>query len=99
CTSRLLEPIGAGERASDVPGMLMDIARDLARWLLWAALGFERAYIAVELACAIQKRLALMDRAARSEPLLIKYFPEGNRADSFVVGGYNVAQTMVQVLK
>src|SRR5205814_2484379 len=49
--------------------MLMDIARDLARWLLWAALGFERAYIAVELAGAIQKRLALMDRAARSEPL------------------------------
>jgi hypothetical protein len=34
-----------------------------------AALWFERANIAVELAGAIQKRLALMDRAARPKPL------------------------------
>src|SRR5450755_1281319 len=47
----------------------MDIARDLARRLLWAALRFERAYIAVELACTIQKRLAIVNGAARSEPL------------------------------
>src|SRR6201996_2434196 len=47
----------------------MDIARDLARWLFWAALRFERAYIAVELACTIQKRLALVNGAACSELL------------------------------
>ena len=33
------------------------------------------------------------------DDFLAKYFPEGNRSDSFVVAGYNVAQTMVQVLK
>jgi ABC-type branched-subunit amino acid transport system substrate-binding protein len=33
------------------------------------------------------------------DDFLVKYFPEGNRADSCVVAGYNVAQTMVQVLK
>jgi ABC-type branched-subunit amino acid transport system substrate-binding protein len=33
------------------------------------------------------------------DEFLAKYFPEGNRADSFVVSGYNVAQTLVQVLK
>src|SRR6185437_14327313 len=47
----------------------MDVARDLARWFFWAALRFERAYIAVELAGAIQKGLALVHGAARSEPL------------------------------
>jgi branched-chain amino acid transport system substrate-binding protein len=30
---------------------------------------------------------------------LAKYFPEGNRADSLLVTGYNMAQTLVQVLK
>ena len=33
------------------------------------------------------------------DDFLVRYFPEGNRADSFVINGYNVAQTMVQVLK
>src|ERR1700690_1086968 len=47
----------------------MDVARDLARWFLWAALRFEWAYIAVKFACAIQKRLAFVHGAARSEPL------------------------------
>src|SRR4051794_907294 len=36
---------------------------------LWAALRFERAYIAVELACTIQKGLALVHGAARPKPL------------------------------
>src|SRR5450631_3699492 len=49
--------------------MLMDVARDLARWFLWAALRFEWTYIAVKLARAIQKRLALVHSAARSELL------------------------------
>jgi hypothetical protein len=67
-TPRLLETFGASERPGDVLSVLMDIARDLARWLLRAALGFERTYIAVELACAIQKRLAFVHPAAGSEP-------------------------------
>src|SRR6476660_1600020 len=33
------------------------------------------------------------------DEFLAKDFPEGNRADSLVVTGYNVAQTLVQVLK
>jgi branched-chain amino acid transport system substrate-binding protein len=33
------------------------------------------------------------------DEFLAKYFPEGNRADNFVVTGYNNAQTLVQVLK
>src|SRR5260370_11830061 len=52
-----------------VPGVLMYVARDLARWFFWTALRFKRAYIAVELARTIQKRLALVHGAARSEPL------------------------------
>jgi len=68
-TSRRLEALGASERPGDVPGVLMYVARDLARWFFWTALRFERAYIAVELARTIQKRLALVHGAARSEPL------------------------------
>ncbi len=33
------------------------------------------------------------------DEFLAKDFPEGNRADSLVMGGFNVAQTLVQVLK
>ena len=33
------------------------------------------------------------------DEFLAKDFPEGNRADSLVMTGYNVAQTLVQVLK
>ncbi|WP_166296150.1 ABC transporter substrate-binding protein [Bradyrhizobium sp. 2S1] len=33
------------------------------------------------------------------DEFLAKYFPEGNRADSLVVTGYNAAQTLAQVLK
>src|SRR6202011_2935898 len=68
-TSRLLKPFGASERPGNVAGMLMDIARDLARWFFWTALRFERTYIAVELAGAIQKRLALMHGATRPKLL------------------------------
>src|SRR4051812_48794628 len=68
-TSRRLEALGSFQRPGDVAGVLMDVARDLARWFFWAALRFERAYIAVELAGAIQKGLALVHGAARSEPL------------------------------
>jgi hypothetical protein len=55
--------------------MLVDVARNLARWFLGTALRFERAYIAVELAGAIQKRLALVHRAARPEPLSARFCP------------------------
>jgi len=68
-TSRLLKAFGASERPGNVSCMLMDVARDLARWFLWATLGFEWAYIAVKFACTIQQRLALVHGAARSEPL------------------------------
>jgi hypothetical protein len=47
----------------------MDVARDLARWVFWTVLGFEWAYIAVEFAGAIQKRLALMYGATGTKPL------------------------------
>jgi len=33
------------------------------------------------------------------DEFLAKYFPEGNRADNLIVTGYNIAQTLVQVLK
>ena len=49
-TSRCLEALGASERPGNVPGMLMDVARDLARWFFRTALRFEWASIAVELA-------------------------------------------------
>jgi hypothetical protein len=42
-TSRLLKALGASERPGNVSGMLMDVARDLALWFLWAALRFELA--------------------------------------------------------
>src|SRR3984957_3151683 len=61
--------LSTSKRPRDVAGMLMDVARDLACRLLWAALRFERTYIAVELAGAIQKCLALVHRAAGPEPL------------------------------
>ena len=68
-TSRRLEALGASERPGDVPGVLMYVARDLARWLFWTALRFKRAYVAVELARTVQKRFALVRGAARPEPL------------------------------
>jgi hypothetical protein len=66
---RLLEALGTGERTGKIPGVLKDVARDLACRFLWAALRFEWTNVAVELACAIQKRLALMHGAARPKPL------------------------------
>src|SRR5450756_1115000 len=67
--SRLLKALGANERPGNIPSVFMDVARDLASWFLWAALRFEWANIAVELAGAIQKRLALVHGAARPKPL------------------------------
>ena len=69
-TSRCLEAVGAGERPGNVPGVLMDVARDLARWFFWTALRFERTYIAVEsLLARYRSRLALVYGAARPKPL------------------------------
>ena len=67
------------ERPGNVPGVLMDVARDLARWFFWTALRFERAYIAVELTRTIQKRLTLRVSATASVasmPLTAKLFAE-----------------------
>ena len=49
--------------------MFVDVARDLARRIFRAALRFEWAYIAVELAGTIKKRLALMHGTTRAKPL------------------------------
>ena len=49
-TPRPLEGLGASKRSGNVSCTLMDVARNLARWLLRTAPGLEWAYIAVELA-------------------------------------------------
>ncbi len=61
------------KRTGNVSGVLVDVARDLARWHLRTALRFERAYVAVELAGAIEKRLAIVHEC----PLVAKRFPPG----------------------
>ena len=58
-TARLLERLGLGERASDIAGVLIDAARDLARWLLRTASRLERARIAVGRARQIEQRLTI----------------------------------------
>ena len=68
-TSRLFETLRANERPGDVAGMLMDVARNLARWFLWAALRFEWAYAAVAPAGTIQKRVVIVHCATRPELL------------------------------
>ena len=68
-TLRRLEALDASERPSNVAGVLMYVARDLARWFFWTALRLKRTYIAVERARTIQKCLTLVHGAARSEPL------------------------------
>jgi ABC-type branched-subunit amino acid transport system substrate-binding protein len=64
--------------------------------------GFENAQDIVSLAYLMDPS----DPQWRDDPgmkafdeFLAKFFPEGNRADNFIVTGYNVAQTLVQVLK
>jgi len=49
-------------------GRCMDVARHLARWVFWIALGFEWAYIAAELAGTIQKCLPKVCRTAEARP-------------------------------
>src|SRR5690349_475883 len=61
------EAVGAGIRPGHVSGVFMDGARDLTGWFLRAALRLEWTSIAVELACAIQKRFAFVYGAAGSE--------------------------------
>ena len=60
----------ANDRATSRACSCMDVARDLARWFFWTALGFERTHtFLVELARTIQKRLAFVHGAAGPEPL------------------------------
>ena len=70
---RLLKALGTSERPGNVPGVLMDVARDLARWFFWTALGFERAYIAVELASARYRSVL----PSCTVPLVPSRFPPG----------------------
>jgi hypothetical protein len=69
-TSRLLKVFGASKRPGNVSGVFMDVARHLARWVFWTALGFEWAYIAVELAGTIQKCLPKVRRTAAARPAI-----------------------------
>jgi len=64
--------------------------------------GFENAQGIVSVAYLMDP----LDPTWRDDPgmkafdeFLANYFPEGNRADSLLVTGYNMAQTLVQVLK
>ncbi len=64
--------------------------------------GFENAQGIISVAYLMDP----LDPTWRDDPgmkafdeFLTKYFPEGNRADSLLVTGYNIAQTLVQVLK
>ena len=64
--------------------------------------GFENAQGIISVAYLMDP----LDPTWRDDPgmkafdeFLTKYFPEGNRADSLLVTGYNMAQTLVQVLK
>ncbi|MFK4501879.1 hypothetical protein ABIF86_006170 [Bradyrhizobium japonicum] len=75
-TSRRLESLGASERPGDVPGVLMYVARDLARWFFWTALRFKRTCVAVELARTIQKCLPPC-----TVPLVPSRFPAGAVVD------------------
>jgi hypothetical protein len=99
--SRLLKALSASERPRNVSGMLMDVARDLALWFLWTALRFEWAYMAVELTCAIQERLALIHRAARSELLSARAVSKTRRislqpgAGSAFGGGGVIVHSMI----
>src|SRR5260370_41153543 len=66
---RLLEGVSADEQSGDIACVLVNVARDLSCWFLRTTPRFEGASVAIELACAIKKRLAIMHRAARSECL------------------------------
>ena len=67
--SRLLKALSTSERPGHVSGVFVDVARNLVRWVFRTALRFEWAYIAVELAGAVQKRLPFMHGATRAKPL------------------------------
>src|SRR6516165_3335186 len=52
--ARLLKGLGLAKGSGDIAGVLVDTARDLARWLLGTAPQFERAHIAIAFTCPIQ---------------------------------------------
>src|SRR5262249_3594270 len=67
--ARLLKGLGFAEPTSNVAGVLVDAARDLARWLLRAASHLEWAYIAIELARPVEQLLVIHDLARGGEAL------------------------------
>src|ERR1700757_2520220 len=67
--TRLLKGLGLAERTSDIAGILVDAARDLARWLLRAASQLQRAHIAIAFARPIQQLLVIDDLAGGGEDL------------------------------
>jgi hypothetical protein len=71
-TARLFESFSVGKRTGDVSGVLVDVARDLARWVCRTALWFKRTYIAVELARTDRSVLP-----SCAVPLVPSRFPPG----------------------
>ena len=71
-TSRLFKTLSAGERPGNVPGVFVDVARDLARWVFRTALRLEWAYIAVELLARYRSVLP-----SCTVPLVPSRFPPG----------------------
>jgi hypothetical protein len=68
-TARSLEGLGLAKGTSDVAGVFMDAARDLARRFLRAALPLECAYVAIVLACSVEQLIVIHDLAGRREDL------------------------------
>ena len=56
---------------SDIAGVLVEVARDLARVSRGAALRSERAYIAVELGGAVEQRASVVHSAAGPKQLTV----------------------------
>src|SRR4030095_5061272 len=67
--ARLFERLGLAECPSDIAGLLVDTARDLARRLLRTAPHLERADVAVELAGSVKQQVVIHDLASAREGL------------------------------
>ena len=67
----LLESLGFGQCTGDIAGVLMNVARNLPRGSVGAALHFERTDVAIELGGTIAKRIAVVDRAGSVQHLAI----------------------------
>src|SRR5262249_841067 len=67
--ARPFERLGLAECPSDIAGLLVDTARDLARRLLRTAPHLERADVAAELAGSVKQQVVIHDFASAREGL------------------------------